>query len=163
MHDVQTVLQIYGFRACKRNFYHGRVVLYFMLITLLVEIGKACTPHRITTPPLPPTHPPSTPLPPTHPHCGLLESCFATTVRVELFYPVSRVHACVLPHLRARALGAVFARWSGPRARALTKEGGLALRFRSCSRRGSGRAQSGSRRPALGLLRRMRVASSPSF
>ena len=34
--------------------------------------------------------------------------------------PVS-MHACVLPYRRARALGAVFARQSGPRARALTK------------------------------------------
>ena len=34
--------------------------------------------------------------------------------------PVS-MHVCVLPYRRARALGAVFARQSGPRARALTK------------------------------------------
>ena len=49
--------------------------------------------------------------------------------------PVSRVHACVRPHLRARALGAAR---SGPRAHALTHQGimaHLALQIFSCADR----------------------------
>ena len=69
---------------------------------------------------------------PHHPHPRLLFG--GAPLPQPCVPPVSRVHACVRPHLRARALGAAR---SGPRAHALTQGimAHLALQIFSCADR----------------------------